>query len=663
MLSSERNLPTTIFADDIEQMGDRLYQAQAEKSIKAVFGYYLGREIELAGIKEDKSGEFVTKKLPIYADALRRGEKIVREKISSGEFSIELYGGRAKLAYSWDGPVLNWKTVPDIADLFERAKFLRELKNSKEEVAGRTLFWADPLLVEASLDEGFLQQRKAFSTLDNLHSAIVETEKSNQLLLSSIGYPKTDFEEVKKLYTQLKRKAGNEDLFETFVATYLVNQELPKFLPETRKAVEQIDRLAEFLQNITYGKGEKFRNTWVVEILTNNNFDKSIDFLRYPKTKLARVQKVTDFAMRLSEGPEFELKCALFAQEAIDDAKAKLLPLFEVNRIPGDLTINYLWHLTFEYLRSVPKNRFLISSEPDPVLNHKFFLDQFINTPQAPLRPRREPEVFTPTQLVNELFDKQHRLFRKTAFRQLSPEQRREVVYAAVARIKEMNQDPRNDVDFLLKSFGISYTPSKRVFVKRYMSSAKPGDVWIKDCAKDLLSAFANKVESGNMRLADAFVNIIEEKTIPYFLERTDLPYSSISFARIVDGVFKDYAYKTRTYEDALSKLRRVFATRKILKDVGIIIGTRFFLELRSFIESRSQDVGNQIYYNEKTGAARSAAELKRFYNEIRDLGDLTNEILKIELDFAEKGLPAGMNTDAASTIAQILVRSAAALS
>lgn len=665
IMEISRNLPTTELATDPD-FGLKYHKIRVNETVNFVLNVYLNREIDERCVAKSVQGEFIAGTRPVYLDALKRGVPILEQKIKSVGYQREMHNGRALIDYDSDGVVISWRIRPNSGDAFERSRIIRKMREEEgEETSGSVLLGTDPLLVEAALKEGFALQDAAVAEFINIHSHVLSTEANSPVTLSRINYPRDEFEKVKSVYDILRKKAEGSDISDVYIRDVLLpGDPVLKILHDVRRTASQIDSLRDFLESIKYDSRTKSENSWVIELLTNPKFLDNPDALRFPRTSVQRVMRVSKFVMDLkvesgASADRFTFGCGLLAMKTVEDNREKLHRIAEDNGLSPELFADYVTHLVAYYLEGLPEESWAMGNVTS-ALNGEFLLDRKV---PATERPR-----VNSSRSKNRLFVVDKRTFAdnflvsgkfiKMFFKELSEDERRETIEACLNIIKGKD-DYRPLISILLKSLNISYKAREQCFVLSPNKEDLKKNPWVADVALNAFDVLKAMLSDGDEKLMTALSGIITDASLPFFLSKLNLPSTYGSLEKAVGHVSGDFLFREISFEEAVIKMRKAFAARVVMSNATVRLELeKSLFELGALIERREKDKRNVLYFVKKV-PARSADELREFYKVISQSRDLREEAQQIRMEFYQKGLPWSSELEVRSKLIEVLDASA----
>lgn len=557
-------LPLQSFVD----ISERIYEDRLKRTFGAVLGRQIWKEMGNPDLSEADRKEFVAKRMPVYTDAFVRGQAAIVEQVRQGNFNRDIFDGSAKINISGNESVVSWKITPNAQDPFERARLIKEMRESGVQTSGNSAFWGQEEIVDAVLQEGLKLQKAEYKAFESIYFQMADVFQGAHTTLSRVGYREADFAKVASIYLsvcQRSEESGREP-HEEFILNF-VNSEA-HFLSRIgsiRKELDEIEDFDDFILEIDKSNYRGAVNTWAVELMTNWSFTPDVRFLRYPKTTVERVLRLSKFAMDLSKFDTFEVACNTFADEAIEERREALAVAFGTAGLSAEVGIRYMKGLLVDYLKNVPEDEFLSRGKVFQNFNGRFSLIEPVEASEDPrersvgIERSLEPESLVTNLVVDGKFAKVH-------FRNLPEYQRVEIAETLFSRdIMKRREDYLPVLSLLFKKVNIIYDPERMEFRFEIRNGQhRQNQEWLRSFAHELLRSCKREVDEGEYRVSDALAKIVEQRAVRFHLQRGGYPTSEKDLLEKTHGVVADYLHWDFDLKEAENRLRVMFAAQKV---------------------------------------------------------------------------------------------------
>ena len=404
----------------------------------------------------------ISKKLNVFADALRRGHPNLLKRLESSGVSLDSRNALVEKTYRYDEEGhLSWKIGAKSRDPFARMDFLRRANKDGIELAGIVAdIYTEEDLVNLVFEEGRREQGRFYTDFKGTVELINEVGRTAQGVLPRVTNTKSiHFLKIMEINDSLQVVADIEREDE-FISRYVsINHLVLDRLAGASEAARSILGLRSLFRKRLISspslKDEQLaqlENSLVVELLTNPEGIKGID-LGQPKTT---VEKISRLYQALSSIPQPEYKEVIFlvVQKAIEAQSAQIASLFQAKKINPDIGLEYLQNLAYDFLNHLPVRE---------------NLSTYFNLPIPVQKQEREParrvSRFAGTEInafARAYLD--HSQFSANVFRNFNSEERDQVLKRILTQAKESSGLKYKSVlESLIHYFGIRYEEPEEI--------------------------------------------------------------------------------------------------------------------------------------------------------------------------------------------------------
>lgn len=618
----------------IDQVKQEQENPEVKEAFKQVFLSQLAQERKYKLPNEDINA-FISRRMPVYFDAVDRGYPSVRQKLETGEFRLDVIRGEGVKKYKIEGDNVSWEITSKSDDIFDLADFNKKMQALRFDTKGEGDVFADPHLVKQMLDEGLKQQRRVYDDFMHLYALTKRVMEGSEILLDHFKPPlrpvewltsplKVDFEtplskisQIEKVYRRTFIKGSSS--VDRFVEKFVVESDpiLGKF-----KDIEEIsDNLIRLQTLFEEGNKERKRHesTLAVELITNSDDLNKPHAVRNPSISQERLSKTLEFIKELKKGSspeELNQKLAIVVQSVIDNNRDRIKEIFEAEGISFDLGIDYLQSVLNKTLREMSSEEFAEktykSDDGGLMLEKMFSVKAFEKDLSEPVEPIEEDlsdlevrEVIISGRYFNR-------------FRGLSTTQRFTFINMIVNHelLKDENK-ARHAISSLLENLGFKFYLSKKRFIPPTYEK-KLG--WEVDCGNRLLEECLGQVKEKNKVFIKIFEDLVVEQGIPdYLLEKNPeinsnpLNFLINGFEDSVIGMKDDLTALNQQFTEVIANLllKRLESGTTIEQTRNNIIatlGNRYYL-----LPTTRNNIDNAEYLKQLEGlVTRSTIDLRK---------------------------------------------------
>lgn len=561
--------------ENLESKAVVLYREfEIDQKIKDSFGRAFSYQLTLDGELKcplENEEAFTKRRLLVYADAIKRGEAIVLNKLEDGEFKQEIFAGRGFKQYTLHPDKVTWQIIPSSADVFANADFFKAIRDLNIETRGEGDIFTDQYLVHTMLQEGLKEQNIITQNFLQAYSLVKGVTADNILLNYFKGptYPqswKTDdvtveLEEPKKYFDEILRTyriatghannipgnkvAKQSDIEAMFAQHFIVSKhsvlnhiEKAIFYAKNLKKIASLftpKRFNEKNREITIDERQNYENSLAIELLAGSTLFTRMDGISYPETLAERIFAVNRLLHKATDNlsqKEANYQIALIIYKALENQKPLLVNEFKKKGIDPEMGIEYIQALLRRVLTNMPcdispdTTLEKLSSKQAGELRRNFLLSEIVIAEN-----NEQPKKSKKWQGTTEDFIK--RIFTSGVFpsfiyddNEFTPQERQNLIRELFrSSLLKESGNAKKLVRTLLRRVGIKYEFLKDAFAD--VQTGKISESLYSDSQKELLSLLVREISLGNNLLQKGLEDYIYEEGLPAFLKKNDLYYSS----------------------------------------------------------------------------------------------------------------------------------------
>lgn len=265
--------------------------------------------------------DFLRRRLPVYADAFKRGYPAVLQKLQQGPLyeEHETKIARREIHLTPDG-ILRWQVVMQSQDPIESFRFTQSYKGKGYEMEGESEIWQDGYVLEQMIKEGRGEQKRLFAQWSQACGAIARQQEgmsnvgqyqfmkyfyhpasfrpeglSLRVQTDTLGYQ--DIRALGSNVDKLKGTALEEGFIEDVVIEGGVNKDAIDRSLRVSRSVDHIESMFTWLDSskklvsVPYNVRIRVEDTFLVEFLTNPGFLKLEGRTSQPYTTPERLRR------------------------------------------------------------------------------------------------------------------------------------------------------------------------------------------------------------------------------------------------------------------------------------------------------------------------------------------------------------------------------------
>lgn len=556
------------------------YRQEVRLTLERVFYDFAvkDRPVRFSGPEEEQA--FLSNKLLVFKDALRRGQNPVQQKLTTEGIIFPAEDGTAVKKYTLDQNFLKWQLLPKSEDPFDRMDFIKSYREKGLDIEGEGDFWTDPLIINRVLEEGIRQQDASYSTFLQSYRAISTAAQMYPHSLAYLHSPQTHFQYLEEVYTSLGETSSDQERKQHFIVGYLAsdNSIADKSLAAL-KICEDISLLGQlFTRNKTYdslhNRGIYIlsrENSLAVELLTNPQGFDSIQSLEEPVTSVERVAKLRGLIHFLEnnfQDPDRLVNIYLLVVTAVDNLQDNLEPLFVEAGISPDLGMEFIHSLLLEKLKDLPGRQYINTGFDgretiDPNINHYYHLKNPIRVPPEPkgTRKTQQPSISVDAFVV-DLFAMNH--FPLAVFGRFDESEKADTIRRILDRASQLSDmEYERKLNKLVSALRFNFNGTSQIADTR---SPKGGAKypWLASTQKSFLTICLDRINKEDNRLTDFFgkqrirIALVESLRQGHFPVRRDaylkhISLSGIEREKVMDKAINDAAFYSLLtfYEEA----------------------------------------------------------------------------------------------------------------
>lgn len=560
--------PVVIVSKTYEQ---EQFRQRAKEVIQHSLQTRLEQDLEQRNLTGNQS-LFIQRMMPLYLDALKRGEKTVMNKILKGQLKTESFDGLYIMEYRYEKAhpfvaeqdSIAWRIFPRSDDMFDRARFYQQFQSKDIEVEGKTQLWTDSFLVDAIIIEGLREQEHIFA---KFLSACKMIQEVNQHAGTALRYLKTPqinyFNDLIASYNKSYNLASplRGSIKENFIRNYVITnhpilEDIPRIESTCRQIFKLKDMFGEKEAGIEPHRLSEFEDTLAVEILTNPLSLQDLSNLCFPLTTPDRVHqaiKITKMAKDEDEVTKVMENINLLVLESVGVARENLSKLFEQMGISADLGLEYIQHMLFNSLHSLPGEYLLSTSDPkrvtgSPHINYYYRLSKPI------IRQYIVPDKVKGVLTIQDVLESQN--ITGGVLKKFNPAQQHNLIESVLTNPHFINGlKYEKTIRSLLGIVNLKFEPNIKIFRK----TSKVTDE-LASPRKSVIELCLRKIQTGDIRLMNIFERVILEPLILNYLTQGKNTRQPITYLSGVSNYADRISRKTIEKEEAVRQIIKLTA-------------------------------------------------------------------------------------------------------
>lgn len=503
---------------------------RAEEVIQSVIQARLEKDLEENNITKNPN-LFIQRRLPLYLDALKRGEKTVMNKILKGQLKAESFDGLYIMEYTYEQahPFVNeqdkirWKISPRSNDLFDRTRFYKQFQSEGVEIEGKTNLWADSFLVNQILNNGLSEQEDIFNQFLSALKSIQEVRRQAWTVLRYLKTPQENFfNDFAAIYDKSHTLSSplRGSIKENFIRNYIItNHPVLEDIPKVQSICAQVFKLKNMFGEkeggIEVHKLSEFENTLAVEILTNPHSFGNLTKLMFPVTTPDRIYqaiRITKIAKDEQDETKAMYNTGLLVLEAVKDSCENLRILFEKIGVSKALGIEYIQHMLFNCIYSLPGAYLLHDAGSDPRTVTESAQINLYYRLSKPIIKRYTVANVKGGLTIKDVLDSQN--ITASVIKKFSPDQQYNLIESVLTNkhfIGRLNYE--KTIRYLLEIMNLKFESNIQIFRKTSRVTDE-----LASPRMSVLEVCLRKIQIGDSRLINIFERVILEPLLLAYL-------------------------------------------------------------------------------------------------------------------------------------------------